>query len=77
MLSNLHEIRSNHGEIFVLSDGNLASSERFHVIHMPTGLGSLSPITYVIALQLLAYHCALQRGNVIDTPRNLQKARTS
>ncbi|WP_410499245.1 SIS domain-containing protein [Chitinibacter sp. S2-10] len=73
MLSNLHDIRSNRGNLYVLSDGNLASSERFNVIHMPGGLKELAPICYIVALQLLAYYSAMLRGNVIDTPRNLAK----
>ncbi|WP_157314172.1 isomerizing glutamine--fructose-6-phosphate transaminase [Chitinibacter sp. GC72] len=74
MLSNLHEIRANRGEIFVLSDGNLASSDKFNVIHMPSGLHDLAPIVYSVALQLLAYHSAVLRGNTIDSPRNLAKS---
>lgn len=73
MLSNLHDIRANQGELFVLSDGHLASAERFNVIRMPTGLHQLAPITYIVALQLLAYYSAVLRGNSIDTPRNLRK----
>lgn len=74
MLSNLHEIRANRGEIFILSDGNLASGDKFNVIHMPSGLNDLAPIAYSVALQLLAYYCAVLRGNTIDSPRNLAKS---
>ncbi|WP_373974457.1 isomerizing glutamine--fructose-6-phosphate transaminase [Chitinibacter sp. SCUT-21] len=73
MLSNLQEIRANKGELFVLSDGLLANAERFNVIRMPGGLTHLAPITFIIALQLLAYYSATLRGNSIDTPRNLSK----
>ncbi|QLI82036.1 SIS domain-containing protein [Chitinibacter fontanus] len=76
MLSNLHEIRANQGELFVLCDGALASSDKFSVIRLPAGLLELAPICYIAALQLLAYHCAVLRGNTIDSHRLLSKAQT-
>ncbi|WP_297575791.1 isomerizing glutamine--fructose-6-phosphate transaminase [uncultured Deefgea sp.] len=73
MLDDLKAIRANHGEIFILSNGNIASVEGTSVIRMPSGLTHLSPIIYIVALQMLAYYCAVLSGNAIDTPRNLAK----
>ncbi|WP_051304473.1 SIS domain-containing protein [Chitinilyticum litopenaei] len=73
-LLGLQEIRAGRGELYILSDGILASTDRQHVIHMPGGLSALTPIIYAVALQLLAYHCAVLRGNAIDAPRHLAKA---
>ncbi|MBM5574195.1 isomerizing glutamine--fructose-6-phosphate transaminase [Deefgea sp. CFH1-16] len=73
MLDDLKAIRANHGEIFILSNGNIASVEGTTVIRMPSGLTHLSPIIYIVALQMLAYYCAVLSGNAIDTPRNLAK----
>ncbi len=36
----------------------------------------LSPIVYVIPLQLFAYHMAIERGYNPDMPRNLAKSVT-
>lgn len=46
-------------------------------IEMPRGIPELlSPIPYVIPLQLLAYHIAVKRGLDPDKPRNLAKSVT-
>jgi glucosamine--fructose-6-phosphate aminotransferase (isomerizing) len=36
----------------------------------------VTPLVYVIPLQLLAYHMALFKGTDIDQPRNLAKSVT-
>lgn len=76
-LANLQEVRARSGEIFAFTDAALAPVERFHVIRLPAGLTDLSPLIYTVALQLLAYYCAVIRGNDIDTPRNLAKSQDS
>jgi glucosamine--fructose-6-phosphate aminotransferase (isomerizing) len=76
MLDDLKSVRANRGEIFILSNGNIASVDGTSVIRMPSGLTHLSPIIYTVALQMLAYYCAVLSGNDIDAPRNLAKAKT-
>ncbi|QLI82363.1 isomerizing glutamine--fructose-6-phosphate transaminase [Chitinibacter fontanus] len=73
MLANLQEVKARQGEIYLLSDVELNSSEHFHYIKMPRKLPLLNPILYSITFQLLSYFTALSRGNNIDTPRNLSK----
>jgi len=47
------------------------------VIEMPIGIPEmLSPIPYVVPLQLFAYHLAVQKGLDPDMPRNLAKSVT-
>ena len=47
------------------------------VVEMPTGIPEiLSPIPYVVPLQLFAYHLAVQKGLDPDMPRNLAKSVT-
>jgi len=77
MLDDLKAVRANRGEIFILSNGNIASVEGTSVVRMPSGLTHLSPIIYTVALQMLAYYCAVLSGNDIDAPRNLAKAKTA
>jgi glutamine---fructose-6-phosphate transaminase (isomerizing) len=46
-------------------------------IEVPKGIPSvLSPIPYVVPLQLLAYYTALAKGHNPDMPRNLAKSVT-
>ena len=47
------------------------------VVEIPESLPSLvSPIVYVIPLQLLAYHLSVGKGHDPDYPRNLAKSVT-
>jgi glucosamine--fructose-6-phosphate aminotransferase (isomerizing) len=77
--SNLEEIAARHGRIVLLSDA--AGIEAFgpkawKTIEMPKCGPWTTPIVYAVALQLIAYHTALLRGNDIDQPRNLAKSVT-
>ena len=45
-------------------------------IQIPSVNAILTPIPYVVPLQLLAYYIALARGSPIDKPRNLAKSVT-
>jgi glucosamine--fructose-6-phosphate aminotransferase (isomerizing) len=36
----------------------------------------IKPIVYTVALQLLSYHVAVQKGTDVDKPRNLAKSVT-
>jgi glucosamine--fructose-6-phosphate aminotransferase (isomerizing) len=46
-------------------------------IEVPNGIPEvLSPIPFVVPLQLLAYYMALERGYNPDKPRNLAKSVT-
>jgi glucosamine--fructose-6-phosphate aminotransferase (isomerizing) len=46
-------------------------------VEVPKGIPEvLSPIPFVVPLQLLAYYMALERGHNPDTPRNLAKSVT-
>jgi glucosamine--fructose-6-phosphate aminotransferase (isomerizing) len=47
-----------------------------HVLAMPHAPEILQPVIYTVALQLLAYHVALQKGTDVDKPRNLAKSVT-
>jgi glucosamine--fructose-6-phosphate aminotransferase (isomerizing) len=46
-------------------------------VEVPNGIpGVLSPIPFVLPLQLLAYYVALEKGYNPDMPRNLAKCVT-
>jgi glucosamine--fructose-6-phosphate aminotransferase (isomerizing) len=74
--SSLQEICAKGGEFYVFADDDcrIVVSEGMHVLRMPGHYGMLSPILYVIPLQLFAYHVALLRGTDVDKPRNLAKS---
>lgn len=76
--SNLQEVRARGGELFVFADAgtHLQASDGISLLQMPEYAGYLSPILHTIALQLLAYYVALQKGTDVDKPRNLAKSVT-
>ena len=76
--SNLQEVRARGGELFVFADAgtHLQASDGITILQMPEYAGYLSPILHTIALQLLAYYVALQKGTDVDKPRNLAKSVT-
>uniref|UniRef100_A0A450S5I2 Glutamine--fructose-6-phosphate aminotransferase [isomerizing] n=1 Tax=Candidatus Kentrum sp. DK TaxID=2126562 RepID=A0A450S5I2_9GAMM len=76
--SNLEEVRARGGELYVFAGEatNVAPTPLVHVIEIPCAGENVSPIVYVIPLQLLAYHVAIIKGTDVDRPRNLAKSVT-
>ena len=76
--SNLEEVRSRGGELYVFADvdAGLVDEPGVHVLSMPHTPEIMQPVIYTVALQLLAYHVALQKGTDVDKPRNLAKSVT-
>lgn len=76
--SNLEEVRSRGGELFVFADreAGFANEARVQVLPMPHCPEVIKPIVYTVALQLLSYHVAVQKGTDVDKPRNLAKSVT-
>lgn len=77
--SNLQEVNARGGKMIVFEDekSNTSSDGTFTVVKTTTNVGRITaPITFNIALQLLAYHVALIKGTDVDQPRNLAKSVT-
>ncbi|KAA1190501.1 glutamine--fructose-6-phosphate transaminase (isomerizing) [Pseudohalioglobus sediminis] len=76
--SNLEEVRSRGGELFVFADraAGFESEPRVRVLNMPHCPEAMKPVIYTVALQLLSYHVAVQKGTDVDKPRNLAKSVT-
>jgi len=76
--SNLEEVRSRGGELFVFADreSGFENEPRIRVLQMPHCPEVIAPIVYTVALQLLSYHVAVQKGTDVDKPRNLAKSVT-
>ena len=76
--SNLEEVRSRGGELYLFADENADIQEQanIHIVSVPEVPESLIPIIYTIPLQLLSYHVAVFKGTDVDKPRNLAKSVT-
>jgi glucosamine--fructose-6-phosphate aminotransferase (isomerizing) len=76
--SNLEEVRSRGGELYVFADRKAGFRDEpgVHVLPMPHAPAVLNPLIYTVALQLLAYHVAVHKGTDVDKPRNLAKSVT-
>lgn len=76
--SNIEEVRSRGGVLFVFTDKSSGIKEEpgIIVIDLPMIESLIAPIIYSIPLQLFAYHVAVARGTDVDQPRNLAKSVT-
>jgi glucosamine--fructose-6-phosphate aminotransferase (isomerizing) len=77
-LSNLQEIKARSGWIIGLGveKHDAFRKECNEYLALPEADWSLSPMLYVVPLQLMAYGLAKQLGCDIDKPRNLAKSVT-
>lgn len=78
-LSNLQEVAARRGPVILISDEEGvkdAAAAPTASIAMPAADTLIAPIVYAVALQLLAYYAAVQRGTDVDQPRNLAKSVT-
>lgn len=81
MSANLQEVHARGGTLYLITDQqnqlDLQPLHNCHILSLPLdGASIISPILYVIPLQLLAYHAALVKGTDVDKPRNLAKSVT-
>lgn len=78
MISNIVEVKARGAEVIAVAYENdeLDESVFNKVIRIPELLNLVSPILAVVALQLLAYYTARNKGCDIDKPRNLAKSVT-
>lgn len=76
--SNLQEVRSRGGALYVFADGDaeISESEGMQVLRLPEHYGLLSPMLHIVSLQLFTYHVGLVKGTDVDKLRNLAKSVT-
>ncbi len=76
--SNIQEVETRGGQLIVISpkSAQMQSSDNILILEVPEVPISLAAMAYVIPLQLLAYHVAVQKGTDVDQPRNLAKSVT-
>ena len=78
-VSNMQEVMARGGRIVMISDPagiNKAGGGIWQTVAMPRVDGPFAPIVYAVAVQLLAYHTAVEKGTDVDQPRNLAKSVT-
>ncbi|MCD4703467.1 MAG: glutamine--fructose-6-phosphate transaminase (isomerizing) [Methanosarcinaceae archaeon] len=78
ILSNIKEVKARDAMVIAVADEDDTEIEKYVdiVLRVPPTHELLSPILSAVALQLLAYYTALERGCSIDKPRNLAKSVT-
>jgi glutamine---fructose-6-phosphate transaminase (isomerizing) len=79
VVSNIMEMKARGASIIVVCEEGDDEIKRYadDFIEVPRGIPEiLSPILYVIPMQLFAYYMALERGLNPDMPRNLAKSVT-
>ncbi|MEM3399611.1 MAG: glutamine--fructose-6-phosphate transaminase (isomerizing) [Candidatus Micrarchaeia archaeon] len=76
MVNNIKECKARGATVIVLSDSDDVFDGIDEFIELPRIKTALSPIPYIIPLQMFAYYTAVLRGNDPDKPRNLAKSVT-
>ena len=78
LLANIREIKARESPVLAIAEENDAEIEKYvdYVIRVPKVSPIYTPVINSIALQLLAYYTAKERGCPIDMPRNLAKSVT-
>lgn len=78
-LSNVEEVNARGARVIALgaSDDDVLNFEAHDMIKFPPEVNELlSPLIYVVPLQLLSYHISVARGIDPDKPKNLAKCVT-
>ncbi len=77
-LSNMQEVIARKAPVILLAEQQTCDAETTvkHCVVMPKIHPMISPLLYVVPMQLLSYYTALHLGNDVDQPRNLAKSVT-
>ncbi|RLF49027.1 MAG: glutamine--fructose-6-phosphate transaminase (isomerizing) [Thermoplasmata archaeon] len=78
MIGNIREVSARSSPVLGVAFDGDRNIQKFvdDVIYVPEVEPVLSPVPVIVALQLLAYYVAKDRGCPIDKPRNLAKSVT-
>jgi glucosamine--fructose-6-phosphate aminotransferase (isomerizing) len=79
VIGNVMEMKARQAQIISIieeADGEISSLSD-EILSLPSGIPSmLTPIVYIVPMQLFAYHMAVRKGYDPDFPRNLAKSVT-
>ena len=78
MLANISEATARDGKVIAIATQGDTQIQKLveDVIFVPSGSSLVTPISFTIPMQLLAYTIAVNRGTDVDQPRNLAKSVT-
>lgn len=78
LLANIKEIKARESPVIAIAQENDDEIEKYvdAVMKVPSVDPMFSPVVNAVAVQLLSYYTAKERGCPIDTPRNLAKSVT-
>ena len=78
MINNIREIKTREAPVIAISaeGDNTIGEVADYIINVPDVDSIFSPVVNTVALQLLAYYTAREKGCPIDFPRNLAKSVT-
>jgi glutamine---fructose-6-phosphate transaminase (isomerizing) len=78
MMSNIHEVVARDAPVLaVVTEGDRSlDGLAADVLEIPAGEEAASAVLATVALQLFAYHIAVELGRDVDQPRNLAKSVT-
>jgi glucosamine--fructose-6-phosphate aminotransferase (isomerizing) len=79
LIGNIMEMKARGASIIAVIEEDDEEIKRLadDYIEVPKGIPeALSPISFVVPMQLLAYYMSVERGHNPDTPRNLAKSVT-
>jgi len=77
-ISSTEEIKARGGPVIAVTSASDQRIEKLadELIHVPDADAMVTPAIMGVALQILAYHCAVSLGRDVDQPRNLAKSVT-
>ncbi len=76
-LSNMQEVAARKARTILVAEQKVCdANDSEHSIVMPAVNEMVSPLLYVVPMQLLAYYTAVVLGKDVDQPRNLAKSVT-
>lgn len=76
-LSNMQEVAARKAQVILVAEASICAQNNFaESIVMPRIHPMVSPLLYVVPMQLLSYYTAVTLGKDVDQPRNLAKSVT-
>lgn len=78
VFANIEEVKARKGIVIAFTDEVNRDIARIadQILEIPYTPAVLTPMLFVVPLQLLAYHIGVLRGTDVDQPRNLAKSVT-
>ena len=78
LMANVEEVKARGAHVIMVTDKDMSNYEGIYddLIQVPNVDDRFGTFGVTVALQLLAYHVTVFRGNDVDQPRNLAKSVT-